>query len=173
MLPRLALPPSHAVLLLIALAFVAPGLVGHDPWRAFDVIAIEIVQQMHLSGDWVVPRIAGEAWLEDPPFYHWLALACAKVFGGLLGFHNAVRLASGTAMFAALWFLYLAARHSEIENAPCPEARGDFCDEFVFQNLLPRRGEVRKCGYKVLRCWFHWIAIKPPASSTRNGESPR
>ena len=67
----------------------------------------------------------------------------------------------------------LAARHSEIENAPCPEARGDFCDEFVFQNLLPRRGEVRKCGYKVLRCWFHWIAIKPPASAARSAESRR
>ena len=64
--PRLPLPPSHAVLVLIALAFVVPGLVGHDPWRAFDVITIEVVQQMHLSGDWVVPRIAGEPWLEDP-----------------------------------------------------------------------------------------------------------
>jgi len=113
MLPRLALPPSHAVLALIALAFVAPGLVGHDPWRAFDVIAIEIVQQMHLSGDWIVPRVAGLPWLEDPPFYHWLALAFAKAFGWLLGFHNAVRLASGVAVLAALWFLYLAARHSE------------------------------------------------------------
>ena len=39
--PRLVLPPSRAVLVLIALAFVAPGLVGHDPWRAFDVIAID------------------------------------------------------------------------------------------------------------------------------------
>ena len=112
MLPRLALPPSHAVLLLLALAFVAPGLVGHDPWRAFDVIAIETVHQMHLSGDWTVPRIAGEVWLEDPPFYHWLALAFAKAFGSLLGFHNAVRLASGLSVMAALWFLYLAARHS-------------------------------------------------------------
>jgi len=112
MLPRLSLPPSHAVLILLALAFVAPGLVGHDPWRAFDVISIEIVHQMHLTGDWVVPRIAGEAWLEDPPFYHWLALAFAKAFGGLLGFHNAVRLASGLFVMAALWFLYLAARHS-------------------------------------------------------------
>src|SRR6185295_8508345 len=116
MLPRLALPPSHAVLLVIALAFVAPGLVGHDPWRTFDVIAIEIVQQMHLSGDWVVPRIAGEPWLEDPPLYHWLALAFAKLFGGLLGFHNAVRLASGLAMLTALWFLYLAARHSALPS---------------------------------------------------------
>ncbi|MSQ89322.1 MAG: hypothetical protein EXR32_08625 [Betaproteobacteria bacterium] len=111
MLPRLVLPPSRAILILIALAFVAPGLVGHDPWRAFDVIAIEIVQQMHLSGDWVVPRVAGEAFLEDPPFYHWIALACAKALGWLFGFHNAARLASGMAMLVALWFLYLAAKN--------------------------------------------------------------
>src|SRR6266850_3807051 len=124
MLPRLQLPPSHAVLLLLALAFVAPGLVGHDPWRAFDVIAIEIVHQMHLSGDWTVPHLAGEAWLEDPPLYHWLALAFAKAFGGLLGFHNAVRLASGTAMLAALWFLYLAARHSAPAGSDVPTRRG-------------------------------------------------
>ena len=114
MLPRLALPPSHAVLVLIALAFVAPGLVGHDPWRAFDVITIEIVNQMHLSGDWTVPRIAGEPYLEDPPFYHWTALAFAKALGWALGFHNAVRLASGAAMMAALWFLYLATARSQV-----------------------------------------------------------
>ena len=124
MLPRLALPPSHIVLVLIALAFVAPGLVGHEPWRAFDVIAIEVVQQMHLTGDWVVPRIAGEPWLDDPPFYHWLALVFAKVFGWLLGFHNAVRLASGAAMLAALWFLYLAARHSAPAGSEVPVRRG-------------------------------------------------
>ena len=124
MLPRLALPPSHAVLILIALAFVAPGLVGHDPWRAFDVIAIEIVHQMHLTGDWVVPRIAGEPWLEDPPFYHWLALAFGKALGWLLGFHNAVRLASGVAMMTALWFLYLAARHSAPAGSEIPVRRG-------------------------------------------------
>ena len=111
MLPRLALPPSHAVLFLIALAFVAPGLVGHDPWRSFDVIAIEIAHQMHLSGDWIVPRLAGEPYLEDPPFYHWAALAFGKALGWLLGFHNAVRLASGVMMMVALWYLYLATRH--------------------------------------------------------------
>jgi len=112
MLPRLTLPPSHAVLVVLALAFVAPGLVGHDPWRAFDVITIEIVQQMHVSGDWVVPRVAGEPFLEDPPFYHWSALVFAKALGALLGFHNAVRLASGVALVAALWFLHRAAGNS-------------------------------------------------------------
>ena len=112
MLPRLALPPSRLVIAILALAFVAPGLVGHDPWRAFDVIAIEIAHQMHVSGDWIVPRLAGEAWLDDPPFFHWLALAFAKALGGLLGFDNAARLASGVATMAALYFLYLAARHA-------------------------------------------------------------
>jgi 4-amino-4-deoxy-L-arabinose transferase-like glycosyltransferase len=132
MLPRLALPPSRLVIAILAVAFVAPGLVGHDPWRAFDVIAIEIAHQMHLSGDWIVPRLAGQPWLEDPPFYHWLALLFGKAFGWLLGFHNAVRLASGLAMMTALWFLYLAARHSALPIATrryseedLPTRRGD------------------------------------------------
>ena len=132
MLPRLALPPSRIVLAVLALAFVAPGLVGHDPWRAFDVIAIEIANQMHLSGDWTVPRLAGQPWLEDPPLFHWLALLFGKTFGALLGFHNAARLASGVAMLAALWFIYLAARHSALPIASrrfseddLPTRRGD------------------------------------------------
>jgi len=116
LLPRLALPPSPAVLILIALAFVVPGLVGHDPWRAFDVIAIEVVHEMHRTGDWVVPRLGGEPWLEDPPLYHWLALAFGKLFGGLLGFHNAVRLASGFAVIGACLFLFFTLRSISSEE---------------------------------------------------------
>ena len=51
MIPRLALPPRPAVLALLALAFALPGLAGHDPWKSFDAIAIEIAHQMHLTGD--------------------------------------------------------------------------------------------------------------------------
>ena len=114
--PRVSLPPSRAVLVLIALAFVAPGLVGHDPWRAFDVIAIEVVHQMHVTGDWLVPRIAGDPWLDDPPFYHWVALAFAKALGGLLGFHNAVRLASGFAVLLSVGFLFFTGKRFEKEE---------------------------------------------------------
>jgi len=96
------------------------------------VIAIEIANQMHLSGDWTVPRLAGQPWLEDPPLFHWLALLFGKAFGALLGFHNAARLASGVAMLAALWFIYLAARHSALPIASrrfseddLPTRRGD------------------------------------------------
>src|SRR5690349_6091094 len=116
--PRVPLPPSRAVLVLIALAFVAPGLVGHDPWRAFDVIAIEVVHQMHLTGDWLVPRLAGDPWLEDPPLYHWVALVFAKALGGLFGFHNAVRLASGFMVLLSVAFLFLAGRKFDVKDQP-------------------------------------------------------
>jgi len=106
MIPRLALPPAPAVLALIALAFIAPGLAGHDPWKTFDAIGIEIAYQMHLSGDWVVPRVAGEPWLEDAPLYHWVALTFGKLLGWAIPFHNAARLASGLCLALALWSLY-------------------------------------------------------------------
>ncbi|HTK12305.1 MAG TPA: glycosyltransferase family 39 protein, partial [Xanthobacteraceae bacterium] len=115
--PRVPLPPSRAVLVLIALAFVAPGLVGHDPWRAFDVIAIEVVHQMHLTGDWLVPHLGGDPWLEDPPLFHWVALVFAKALGGVLGFHNAVRLASGFAVLLSCFFLYLCSSRISPEES--------------------------------------------------------
>jgi 4-amino-4-deoxy-L-arabinose transferase-like glycosyltransferase len=109
MVPRLALPPSPAVLLLLALAFALPGLAGHDPWKSFDAIALEIAHQMHLSGDWGGPRVAGEPTLADPPLYHWLALAFGKILGALVPFHNGARLASGLCVLTALWLLYRVA----------------------------------------------------------------
>jgi 4-amino-4-deoxy-L-arabinose transferase-like glycosyltransferase len=110
MIRRLALPPSFAALALIALAFVVPGLAGHDPWKTFDVITIEITHQMQLGGDWLVPHVAGEPWLEDPPLYPWIALGFAKALGWAFEFHEAVRLASGALLLGALGLLYLAAR---------------------------------------------------------------
>ena len=37
----LALPPSFGLLVVLALAFVLPGLFNHDPWKSFDAIGIE------------------------------------------------------------------------------------------------------------------------------------
>jgi 4-amino-4-deoxy-L-arabinose transferase-like glycosyltransferase len=109
MIRRLALPPSFAVLALIALAFVLPGLAGHDPWKTFDVVTIEITHQMQLSGNWLVPHVAGEPWLDDPPLYPWVGLGFASALDWALPFHEAVRLASGVFVLGALALLYLAA----------------------------------------------------------------
>lgn len=97
--------------MLVALAFALPGLTAHDPWKSFDAIGIEIAHQMHATGDWLLPRIARDPWLEDPPLYHWFALAFAKAFGSILPLHGAIRLASGMFVLAALAFVYVAARN--------------------------------------------------------------
>jgi 4-amino-4-deoxy-L-arabinose transferase-like glycosyltransferase len=104
------LPSSGAVLAVLALAFVLPGLTGHDPWKSHDALGIGVAWEMAVSGDPIVPRVADLAWLADPPLYHWLAAALGKILGGLLPFHAAARLASGVFMFAALWLLRIAAR---------------------------------------------------------------
>ena len=104
------LPPSLWLLALLALGFVLPGLLAHDPWKSFDAIGVEVIHQMQVSGDWLVPRIAGEPWLEDPPFFHWAALFFARLVAFALPFHDAVRVAGGVAVLAACGFLYAAAR---------------------------------------------------------------
>ncbi|MGH8686137.1 MAG: ArnT family glycosyltransferase [Burkholderiales bacterium] len=109
MIPRLALPPSPAVLVLLALAFVLPGLAGHDLWKTFDAVTLEIAHQMAVTGDWVVPRVAGMPVLDDAPLYHWIALVCGKALGWAIPFHSAARLASGLCVGASLWLLYRTA----------------------------------------------------------------
>jgi 4-amino-4-deoxy-L-arabinose transferase-like glycosyltransferase len=110
MLPRLSLPPSPAILAALAAAFILPGLVNHDLWKSQDAIGLGIVYDMALSGDLIVPHIAGEPWLEDAPLYHWFALAFGRVFGFLMPFHTAARLASGAFVAAAFALVYFTAR---------------------------------------------------------------
>ena len=110
MLPRLQLPPSPAALAAVALAFVLPGLAGHDPWKTHDAIGISIAHNMALSGDAIVPRVAGSVWLSDPPLYHWLATAFGQLLQRLIEFHAGARFASGALMLGSFYLIYLAAR---------------------------------------------------------------
>ena len=116
MLPRVELPPAPWVLVLVALAFLLPGLAGHDPWKTYDAVAIEIVSQMQRSGDWLIPRIAGEPWMDDPPLYHWVALVLVKLLDWALPLHSAARLATALFMLGALWWAYDAARQMAPEE---------------------------------------------------------
>lgn len=109
-LPRLALPPHPGALVVLVLAFVLPGLAGHDPWKAHDAIGLAIVHGMASTSDALVPRVAGNVWLHDGPLYHWAAVVFGRLLGSVLEFHAAARLASGAFMLAAFWLLYVAAR---------------------------------------------------------------
>lgn len=100
-------PPPLPVYALVLLAgiYLLAGL-GHDPWKTEDAIHIGIAHGFVADGNWLLPRIAGEAWPHTAPLYHWVAALAGKLFGGLLGFHNAARLA--TTLFGALFLFFLA-----------------------------------------------------------------
>jgi 4-amino-4-deoxy-L-arabinose transferase-like glycosyltransferase len=126
MLPRLSLPLSKTMLALLAIVFVGPGLLSHDPWKSLDAITIEIAHQMVVTGDWLVPRLAGEPWMSQSPLYYWVGGLLGKLLGPLIPFHGAVRLASALFMLAALAAIYFAARSwygAEAAADPDPQAR--------------------------------------------------
>jgi 4-amino-4-deoxy-L-arabinose transferase-like glycosyltransferase len=96
--------------LIVCAAWLFPGLVGHDPWKPDEAVTFAPVQHMLSSGDWIVPMLAGEPFLERGPLYFWVAALTAKLFGWLLPLHDAARLATGIFMATTLAFVSFAAR---------------------------------------------------------------
>jgi 4-amino-4-deoxy-L-arabinose transferase-like glycosyltransferase len=107
-LPRLpfAFPPRGAVLIAFCALYLVPGLVGHDPWKGDDVTHFGVVYSMLDEGYWLLPRLAGEIWLDSPPLYHWTAALLGWLFGFILPLHDAARLATG--LFAGIMVASLA-----------------------------------------------------------------
>jgi 4-amino-4-deoxy-L-arabinose transferase-like glycosyltransferase len=91
--PALAHPLAFTVGLCVL--WLLPGLLGHDPWKPDEADTFGLVYQLLQSGDWVVPAIAGEPRLQNPPLFALSAAALAKALGGVLPLHDAARLASG------------------------------------------------------------------------------
>jgi 4-amino-4-deoxy-L-arabinose transferase-like glycosyltransferase len=99
-------PLKAALFLVLALTWMLPGLVGHDPWKD-EAPAFGAVLEILRTGDWLMFRIAGEPYLEKAPLFLWVAALFAKAFGGVLPLHDAARLASGAFMAGILAFLSL------------------------------------------------------------------
>jgi 4-amino-4-deoxy-L-arabinose transferase-like glycosyltransferase len=106
-----ALGGAGRALLLLALvaAWLVPGLFGHDPWKPDEAYTFGLVYHIVQSGDWLVPTLAGEPFMEKPPLFFWTAALFARSFGGVLPLHDAARLASVFSVLVALLFTWLAA----------------------------------------------------------------
>ena len=97
-------PPKHPelpkptekpwLLLLLCFVWLWPGILGHGPWKPDEPYALGVVQWMLHSGDWQVPRIVGEAYLDTPPLYYWVAAGFARLLSPWLALHDAARLAT-------------------------------------------------------------------------------
>ena len=97
-----ATPAKTALFLLVVLCWLLPGLVGHDPWKPQETQTLGVVYGMLQSGDWLIPALAGEPYLDKPPLYYWTAAVLARVFSPLLQLHDGARLASGFYMALAI-----------------------------------------------------------------------
>lgn len=108
--------------LLLCLAWIMPGLVGHVPWKGTDGDSFAALLWAQHSGDWLVPTVAGSIDLNHGPLYSWVAGIFAWVFSFLLAPHDAARLASGFAVGIAVWLIGLTARKLEGKDAGWPAA---------------------------------------------------
>lgn len=73
---RFAVFLGVAVFFLYFYGLGAVGLIGPDEPRY-----AQVAREMLRTGDYVTPRLNGQAWMEKPPLYYWLAAASFRVFG--------------------------------------------------------------------------------------------
>ena len=95
-------PVKTALFVIVCLAWLLPGLVGHDPWKTDEALAFGTVAEILRTGDWARFAIAGEPIAGEAPLFLWTAALLAKLLGGLLPLHDAARLAAGVYMAATL-----------------------------------------------------------------------
>jgi 4-amino-4-deoxy-L-arabinose transferase-like glycosyltransferase len=104
----------NLLVVLLCIAWLLPGLIGHDPWKPDEAHTFGVVYQLLQGGSWVVPTLAGEPFLDKPPLFHLVAAACAWLFSIVLPLHDAARLSSG--LWMALTFGFVAAAARELND---------------------------------------------------------
>ena len=106
-----SITPTKALFLaLLCALWIVTGLVGHDPWKPEDAHSFGLVYHILQSGDWLIPTLAGEHYLDKPPLFYLTAAAFAKLFSPLFALHDGARLASGFYTALTLLFTGLAGR---------------------------------------------------------------
>ena len=105
-------PPSPAearrdlVLLALGAGLLFVSFLGaHDLWDPNEPLYGQAVVEMDGRQDWLIPTVNGEAFPEKPILYFWLALAAAKLFGGVSEF--TLRLPSALAGVGGVLLVYL------------------------------------------------------------------
>ena len=99
-----------APFVLLILVFVFFGLTGHDPWKADEAYVFGVIHTMDISGNWLIPTVGGEPFMEKPPLYYWVAAGCMRLLSGWMDEPDAARMASGLFMLITCWAVAAATR---------------------------------------------------------------
>ncbi|MCB5188608.1 glycosyl transferase [Methylobacillus caricis] len=98
------------LLILLCIAWIFLGLVGHEPWKPDEAQTISIIKAMMHGDQLLSPLAAGQTSIEYPPLYYWSAAASAKLFSGWLPMHDAARLVNGLWMSVTLLMIGMLGR---------------------------------------------------------------
>ncbi len=101
-------------LVVLCAVWVMLGIVGHDPWKTQDAVGFGIAQEMIERGDGLVPHLAGEPYVDNPPLVYLLAAGAAVILSPPLPLHDAARIA--VALIVALTLVLLAATATELHG---------------------------------------------------------
>lgn len=100
--------PSKISVIVILFCWLMPGLLGHEPWKPDEAYTFGLIRHITRTGDWIVPMLAGEPFMEKPPIYYITAAGFLTAFGSLLGEPDAARMASGAFFLVACVFITLS-----------------------------------------------------------------
>jgi 4-amino-4-deoxy-L-arabinose transferase-like glycosyltransferase len=101
---------SVSALIIIFVLWITPGLFGRDPWKADEPFIFGITHHMIQTGDFVVPTLTGEPFLEKPPLFFLTAAGFGRMFSPPLDLFDSTRLAAAFSMALAFLFFALTAR---------------------------------------------------------------
>ena len=73
-------PVKTSLFVLLCMVWILPGLVGHEPWKGDEAATFGVIYNIVKTGNWLIPALAGEPFLERPPLYHVVAALFAKIF---------------------------------------------------------------------------------------------
>lgn len=104
----------HAwIIVPLALAWIVPGLFGHEPWKPDEGYTIGMVKHIFDTGDWIVPRLAGEPFMEKPPVFFITAALAGRLFSPwLMPLHQAMALAAAFYIGLTFLFAFLSGREA-------------------------------------------------------------
>jgi 4-amino-4-deoxy-L-arabinose transferase-like glycosyltransferase len=97
-------------LMLLCVAWIGLGLIGHDPWKTEDAVTFSIASEMLDRNDIVAPILVGQPEFEHGVLVPALAAVTERLFSPPLAPHNGARLAVGILLVFILLFASMASR---------------------------------------------------------------
>src|SRR5438270_11874050 len=82
----------------LAAAWILPGLLGHDPWKPDASYTFGLIYSALKNGDWLVPMLAHEPFMEKPALSYWSAAAMAWLLSPPFALPEPARLTTGRVM---------------------------------------------------------------------------